>query len=383
MSQLVAETDPDITSRLAMLEAERARIDEQIEQLSAGDFEVLDTKRATERVDEILNLVTEVPSDFARVREDIERLNHDLREKLIDSEDSRSLVLQDIFRGVDILANSDAGRSFYGFYQLLLDPERGLEFEQAVRTITERDFATQLAPAHPRALRRMLPLLQDRSAEVRQVLTSFSRSLRRFVQTQRLTEERLLNAELRAGLIRAEPERWRIRILDDRLWISRLSDITAPVDQLATLDLAAQNVLIVENLISLLTLPAMPQTVAVFGKGTAVTGLARVPWIHTANVYYWGDLDTHGFRILHSLRVAGIVTGSLLMDLPTLEAFADLWVTESKPFQGELEFLTLKERAAFDCLREHRGTRLEQECIDWAYVLDTLDAHGLRPDRLD
>ncbi|HEY4556645.1 MAG TPA: DUF3375 domain-containing protein [Enteractinococcus sp.] len=230
IAQLVAETDPDITSRLANLEAEKARIEDQMQRLSAGDFDVLDPERATERVDEILNLVTEVPSDFARVRQEIEGLNHDLREKLIDSDDSRSEVLEDIFRGVDILANSDAGRSFYGFYQLLLDPERGLEFEDAVRTITERDFAAQLTPAQLRALRRMLPLLQDRSTEVHQILTSFSRSLRRFVQTQRLAEERRLNRELRAALKEAMQISDIIRPTDEydvALQMSRLDQIAS------------------------------------------------------------------------------------------------------------------------------------------------------------
>ena len=200
MSKLVVDTDPDITSRLATLEADKARIEEEIQRLSEGEIDVLDQEKATERVAEILNLVTEVPSDFGRVRQEVEGLNHDLREKLIDSDDARSAVLEDIFRGVDILADSDAGRSFYGFHALLLDPERGMEFEDAIQTITERDFAEHLPPPQMRALRGMLPVLQERSTEVHQILTSFSRSLRRFVQTQRLTEERRLNRELRAAL---------------------------------------------------------------------------------------------------------------------------------------------------------------------------------------
>jgi len=230
MAQLVAETDPDITSRLATLEAEKARIEEQIQRLSSGDFDLLDTERAVERVDEILNLVTEVPSDFARVREEIEGLNHELREQLIDSDDSRSQVLEDVFRGVDLLSDSDAGRSFYGFYQLLLDPERGLEFEDAVRAITERDFATNLSATQLRSLRRMMPLLQDRSSEVHQILTSFSRSLRRFVQTQRLAEERHLSRELRAALKEALHIADRVRPTEEydvELQLSRLEQIAS------------------------------------------------------------------------------------------------------------------------------------------------------------
>lgn len=230
MSQLVRETDPDIASRLATLEAEKARIEDKIQRLSEGELDVLDGEKAAERIDEILNLVTEVPSDFARVRQEVEGLNHGLREKLIDSDDSRSEVLENIFRGVDMLADSDAGRSFYGFYALLLDPERGLEFEDAIQTITERNFAQQIPPSQMRALRRMLPVMQDRSTEVHQVLTSFSRSLRRFVQSQRLAEERRLNRELRAALKDAMSVSEILRPTDQfdvELQLSRLPQISS------------------------------------------------------------------------------------------------------------------------------------------------------------
>lgn len=183
--------------------------------------------------------------------------------------------------------------------------------------------------------------------------------------------------------LQSAPERWRIRLLDQAMWLQSLSDITAPVDELARLNVTPAKILIVENLTSLLTLPPMAETVAIFGQGTAVSGLTRIPWIHAAEVYYWGDLDTHGFRILQSLRSAGIETSSLLMDAATLQHFQDLWVTETKPFAGELGLLTLSEAEAFDYLRENPGTRLEQERIDWSYVLDTLRAHGLLTDGLD
>lgn len=129
-----------------------------------------------------------------------------------------------------MLADSDAGRSFYGFYALLLDPERGLEFEDAIQTITERNFAQQIPPSQMRALRRMLPVMQDRSTEVHQVLTSFSRSLRRFVQSQRLAEERRLNRELRAALKDAMSVSEILRPTDQfdvELQLSRLPQISS------------------------------------------------------------------------------------------------------------------------------------------------------------
>src|SRR5699024_6998680 len=108
-----------------------------------------------------------------------------------------------------------------------------------------------------------------------------------------------------------------------------------------------------------------------------------LPWLASADVYYWGDLDTHGLRILHTLRAAGVDATSLLMDLPTLQQFHDLWAQETKPFTGDLDRLTTSEAAAYDYLRTHPGTRLEQERIDWSQVLEVLRARGFVFERLD
>ncbi|MCG2622534.1 DUF3375 domain-containing protein [Arthrobacter sp. I2-34] len=197
---LARDTDPDTAARLASLQEERDRLDQLIGRVAAGDVDILPPEQAVERARDILSLVEEVPADFARVRGDLEKLNRSLRERLIGQEESRGTVLEDIFRGVDLLEQSEAGRSFSGFYALLLDPERGLEFEDSIAGILERDFIERLTPAQTRTLRRILPTLQDRSSEIHAVMTAFSRSLRRFVQSQELQEDRLINQSLRNAL---------------------------------------------------------------------------------------------------------------------------------------------------------------------------------------
>ena len=76
----------------------------------------------------------------------------------------------------------------------------------------------------------MLPILQERSTEVHQILTSFSRSLRRFVQTQRLAEERRLHRQLRAALKDALQISEQVRPTDQydvELQLSRLPQIAS------------------------------------------------------------------------------------------------------------------------------------------------------------
>ncbi len=84
-----------------------------------------------------------------------------------------------------------------------------------------------------------------------------------------------------------------------------------------------ENVLVVENHITFLTLPRIPRTLALMGHGFAVGRLAAIPWLRKkANILYWGDLDAAGFAILARFREAVAGTRSVLMDRATFDAYA-------------------------------------------------------------
>ncbi|GGE74995.1 hypothetical protein GCM10011401_22770 [Nesterenkonia cremea] len=195
--QLSIDTDPDVTRRIEALRAERYRIDQQISRLAVGEVQVLESDRAAEQVGDILSLVSELPEDFARLRADLEEINGQLRRRLIEEPQSRGSVLDEIFRGVDMLQSSPAGRSFTAFYALILDPERTVSLDEDIDALLERPFARSLSVEQRAQLRRLLPVMQDSSSEIHQVMTSLSRSLRRFVQSEELAEERQVHQLLR------------------------------------------------------------------------------------------------------------------------------------------------------------------------------------------
>ncbi|QCP04462.1 DUF3375 domain-containing protein [Brevibacterium sp. CS2] len=196
---LVRDTDPDVETRLTALHAERDRLDARVAAVRAGEDTGLDPERAREAVEDLIALAEELPSDFARVRSALEEINHGLRAQLIENTGARSRVLDDVFRGVDHLADSEAGRSFDGFYALILEHESGSEFEANIAALLDRAFVRALDRADTRFLRRLTPMLQDRSAEVGDVMTGLTRSLRRFVQSEEFREDRAVNTEIHAA----------------------------------------------------------------------------------------------------------------------------------------------------------------------------------------
>ncbi|GAB2527419.1 hypothetical protein GCM10027064_25550 [Microbacterium petrolearium] len=123
---------------------------------------------------------------------------------MLESDEAQKAVLDEIFRGVDLIDQSDAGRSFSGFSALVLDPERGQALEDDIRSVLEREFAGALTLAERRFLRRLLRTLKERSAEIHDVVTSFARGLRRYVQSHEYQRDRVLRRELRDALAAAQ-----------------------------------------------------------------------------------------------------------------------------------------------------------------------------------
>lgn len=116
IERLAADSDRSRAGRIAQLKAEKARIDEEIAAIEAGRSPSISEQAALDRVSEIFDLVSELEADFRRVREEFERLNRDLRERILKSSASRGSILDRFFAGVDGISESDAGRAFTAFY---------------------------------------------------------------------------------------------------------------------------------------------------------------------------------------------------------------------------------------------------------------------------
>ncbi|QHK21818.1 hypothetical protein GU243_21515 [Pseudarthrobacter psychrotolerans] len=172
------------------------------------------------------------------------------------------------------------------------------------------------------------------------------------------------------------PELVRFRSLDPALpLLGDARDLTVTAEAFSTLSLPVGTVLATENLVNFLALPELPGTLAVYGGGYGFSSLRDAGWLRECEVLYWGDLDTHGFRILDQLRAVHPHVVSVLMDEATLLAHRDVWGSEPAPSRAALTRLTAEESALYEALGADRfGTsvRLEQELIRWDRAMERL-----------
>lgn len=177
---------------------------------------------------------------------------------------------------------------------------------------------------------------------------------------------------------RDKPVRVRFRLLDAQhvlLPAGTDQDLTVTHDAFAGFDPAVSRVFITENEINFLAFPRIADSLVIFGAGYGFDMLAEAAWLRKHTIYYWGDIDTHGFAILDQLRALFPHVRSFLMDRETLLAHRDQWIDEPQPTLRPLSGLDDNERALFDDLRDNRlgrQIRLEQEKIRFGWIEDAL-----------
>ncbi|MGJ8649501.1 MAG: Wadjet anti-phage system protein JetD domain-containing protein [Opitutaceae bacterium] len=140
---------------------------------------------------------------------------------------------------------------------------------------------------------------------------------------------------------------------------------------------AFETVLVIENHITFLTAPSLPNTLAIMGNGFAAHRLGQVHWLSGKRLLYWGDIDLSGFSILAKFRQSYPTTASVMMDQITFDRFCDLqqYHQADQTIQDtQLKNLSVEETALVGKLKLNGGLRLEQEHIDYSYAKETLKA---------
>lgn len=166
----------------------------------------------------------------------------------------------------------------------------------------------------------------------------------------------------------------RLRILDadiQQKYGFPIADFSLTLSDFHQLQLGQPRCFISENLMPFLTLPHMENAVAIFGSGYAVGRLKAMSWLAECPIFYWGDMDVDGFKILSQVRSHFPQTQSVMMDKRTYKRFQTFVVSVSAAAVGAVLHLSEEESKMCDRLAAE-GLRLEQERMSQAYVNEYL-----------
>ena len=168
----------------------------------------------------------------------------------------------------------------------------------------------------------------------------------------------------------------RFRALDPNLvGPSKLpfEDFAIPLEEACRVCVTAKSILVVENETTFLTLPSIADTLALLGAGDAVSLFRQMDWLRQFRIFYWGDMDTHGFAALSILRKHHPQTESMMMDIETYEHFRQ-FAEKAAPYTSNSELMLSHAETKIFRMLAAECKLLEQERITLSYAKRKLES---------
>jgi flagellar motility protein MotE (MotC chaperone) len=174
------QTDPE--QRIAELQHQKAAIDEEITSLQHGAVISYEPRQIRERFQLLQETARSLLMDFRQVEENFRQLDRHTREKIALSNKSKGELLDDIFGEHDAIGDSDQGKSFRAFWDLLMSPAKQEKFNQLIQDVLALPDVQMSTPDE--LLPKMKYHLLEAGEKVQRTSSSLVEQLRRYLDDQ-------------------------------------------------------------------------------------------------------------------------------------------------------------------------------------------------------
>lgn len=178
------ETDP--LERIRVLEARRAELDAEIERIQAGDIRVMDETAVRDRFQQFEIGAVDLLRDFRAVEDNFRNLDRGVRERIAGWQGARGELLDSVFTERASISESDQGRSFRAFWDLLMSSER----QDELTTLISDVLSLPAINSPGSQLRGILTEWLVAGEAVQRTVAQLSKQMRRFLDTQAYLDNR-------------------------------------------------------------------------------------------------------------------------------------------------------------------------------------------------
>jgi len=196
---LAARLSQNQEQRASLLKNKIASLEEELELVERGEFEVLQGPQAKEGIREIYQLAVSLQADFRRVEDSYRDADLSLRQRIISEKHHRGEIVDDLLEGHEALVETAEGQVFESFHQQLVQSGELVQMKSRLREILENAHTdTALARKQKTDLRLLVPRLVGESERVIQARARSERDVRGFLKSG------LADEHLRVGALLQE-----------------------------------------------------------------------------------------------------------------------------------------------------------------------------------
>ena len=200
LQELIEYANPDKTARLAELEKQKQQIESEIQRIQTdGQLVVFEDYQVKSRFEELVRLSNELIGDFKEVEENFKDITRQIYKSMQVADRSKGRLLHETFDALYELRRTDQGRSFYAFWQFMLDDRSQDELQRltraALQVLEDRNLA---APAQHRGMRRLKNMLHGAGRKVLEKNDLLAEKLSREIVAKEQNERRQTRALMSA-----------------------------------------------------------------------------------------------------------------------------------------------------------------------------------------
>lgn len=196
LKQIVDGTELNPRARVAELQKRKADIDAEIARIREGRVELMEPGQVRERFLQMASTARELLSDFRALDQNFRTLDRGVREQIATWDGGKGELLQQVFGWRDQLTDSDEGKSFRAFWDLLMSPARQDELTRLLEQVMALAPVRELAPDS--RLRRIHYDWLEAGELTQRTVARLSEQLRRYLDDQAWLENRRIMELIRS-----------------------------------------------------------------------------------------------------------------------------------------------------------------------------------------
>ncbi len=188
LEELMFETNLSDEERIKKLQEEKKKIDEQIEAIKKKKDIRFDSSRIKEHFMLIEEQARKLKYDFSQIEYNFRDLNLQAMEQIASINEAKDKVLTSIFDVEDSIRESDQGKSFFAFWQILTDSNKNEEFSRMLEELYKIKEIAEFDKS--RKLKNLKFDLLSNANKIAKVTSRLMEQLRRYLDDRVLIENK-------------------------------------------------------------------------------------------------------------------------------------------------------------------------------------------------
>ncbi|MBC9931233.1 DUF3375 domain-containing protein [Chitinophaga qingshengii] len=191
LKELVDQSNKDPKQRIQELEKKKFEIEQEIKSITiSGKVQVFDDTQIKERCYDVNRMSRELLSDFKEVEHNFEQITQEIYRKQSERDIAKGALLAYTLDSFEALRQKDQGKSFYSFWQFLMDENKQEEMRDVIDKLYSLLEERNIEYKNDRFLKKLKQFLHASGKKVIDANKKLSDKLSRVLSEKNLTDHR-------------------------------------------------------------------------------------------------------------------------------------------------------------------------------------------------